>query len=342
MSLSLKRLAFFTLSLLAGVLAGAALRPSSAAKVKRHAVALPPALPAPVEVPRALSADEAVEEMLTRVAALHLQSDSHSSPEATQAERAAAVALACAGRSSEELPALFAWVVACDWPLADKQSALGVIAHQWAEHDPQAALAAIRTLDLRTLPGAKEPLDFSLVAGCRNTVEITWGRRDPPGFRQYIQEEARRITEGGGTYFPTQAVVSAEPWLAMDMLLAFDEAVFRKYPKIVYPGSPEETGEATTSTDLNTRYASWITRCPADAAAWAGQTLAARELPPGLAFYMIDQLNENGASAAAARLAAAHLPEDLAAKALERVLPRWQAADRPAADAWMQQNGKPK
>ena len=342
MSLSVKRLAFFTFSLLAGMLAGTALRPSSAAKVKRHAVALPPALPAPVEVPRALSADEAVEEMLTRVAALHLQSDSHSSPEATQAERAAAVALACAGRSSEELPALFAWVVACDWPLADKQSALGVIAHQWAEHDPQAALAAIRTLDLRTLPGAKEPFHYSLVEGGRDTVEITWARRDPAGFRDYIMEDARRKTAKRGWYRPSSAVVRAEPRLAMDMLLATDEAFFRKHPKSVYPGSPYETGDASTSTDLNRAYASWITRCPTDAAAWAGQTLAARELPPGLAFYMIDQLNENGASAAAARLAAAHLPEDLAAKALERVLPRWQAADRPAADAWMQQNGKPK
>jgi len=338
MPLSLTQFTFLALSLLAGLWAGAIVRRPAAPPSVSPAMPVHPARTVSTVVPRVLSFGQTVPDLLARIEALPLPTDSQLGPEATETEHAAAVALACAGCSADALPALFAAVASSKWPPAEELSALRMLARQWAEFDPEGALAAVRTIGPTLPQDGNGPPDHAL----RAAIEITWARREPVRFREYIHSEVQGVTEAGGIYFPGPATVKAEPALAMNLLFARDLEFFQNFPEADYPGNPLGYGTGgSTTTDLNRDYAAWITRRPAEAAAWAKKKLAIRDLPSGLAFYLIDQLNENGASAAAAPLAVAHLPENLAANALERILPRWLAADRFAAEAWMEQHRKP-
>ena len=54
----------------------------------------------------------------------------------------------------------------------------------------------------------------------------------------------------------------------------------------------------------------------------------------GLAFHLVDSLNDRAYHAIAADMALKHLPASLAAAAMERIVPAWSAADQKTAAAW--------
>jgi hypothetical protein len=286
---------------------------------------------APVEEMMPSAGRSAAEQLVANLAAHPAVANPVASPDANEILLGSQAIMACQGFKTAQFPDLMETISMRDWGFLEKVSALRMVAQQWAATDPRAALAAI------------EWLPNELQKPTLETLWTAWARADFAGLHEFNLEKKN----SGKPYTkPSEAQTKADPAYCMGVMLGKDLQWFAHVPNTSFPDRPVEisflpegmdpakTTGGYTDVNVGPSLRSWLHRDPAAAIAWTRDAIISQTMHPGLEYFLLNLLSQEGAHHAAAQLATEHLPRPMAEALLKKILPRWQAQDGAGVDAW--------
>jgi hypothetical protein len=332
------RVCFLLLCLSLGLLLGWLIRPGIPTPPHHARVA---AASAKIPPRRAENSNQSITaRMEDRLAGIPGGEVSMAGREADDIYRAARLALALRDWPADELSELTDALLESDASTAEKAAALRMVAAQWVKIDPLQAL-----LEIQRRTGTEK---HRLLLSVHGAMHVAWAKQDREGWRAW---QSALLNRWGGDDTPSPpplAVVRTDPEFCLDARLANDKHVCAPGRQVQVLDLPEDVpwdeikGEGpgsgmsmiATIPQIRDALLLWMESDRAAAVAWTAREVARPGLHPALAFFMVDQINNQGAHAAAAEMSA-HLHPLAAEAALARILPRWQAEDKAAADAWI-------